>query len=254
MTYLGDDYMELLKINEIKELMLQNGKQEDDVICSMVYKFAKNLPYSMDYLDDDFVLGEFINYIPSNSNKYLFNNYGSIYNKMIDWSDTIVSGIQLQICNIFQKMILSNKHDNYSLCEEDYYNYGFDKLTSMEHYNKNIFNLLRKLPEYVKNVNLCDNKEYRRNKLDEVYGYIWQVTNYVVKYAKNEVIYKDIVIKGELKEFHHRWKPYRDLEMMYYFERIENYNLDCRELIDYIKSRISSDNKGIKLAKRIENK
>ena len=30
----------------------------------------------------------------------------------------------------------------YSLSEEDYYNYGFDKLTSMEHYNKTIFNFL----------------------------------------------------------------------------------------------------------------
>ena len=43
--------MRLLKIDNIRNLMQQNGKQEDDVICSMVYNFAKKLPYSMDYLD-----------------------------------------------------------------------------------------------------------------------------------------------------------------------------------------------------------
>ena len=246
--------MELLKANELKELVLQNGNHEDDVICSMVYKFAKNLPYSMDCLDDDFILGDFINYISSNSNKYLFKDYGSIYNKMINWGDTLVSGIQLQICNIFQKMLLSNKYDNYSLSEEDYYNYGFDKLTSMEHYNKTIFNFLRVLPYYCTLVNFSDNTDDRRKKLDEVYGYIWQVTNNVIKKSNDVVISKDVIILGKVVEYNHRWKPSQDLEMMLYFERIENYNLDCRELIDYIKGRVSSENKGIKLVKKIENK
>ena len=238
--------MELLKTNEINNLMLQNGNREDDVICSMVYKFAKNLPYSMDYLDDDF--------IPSNSNKYLFKDYGNIYSKMINWSDTLVSGIQLQVCNIFQKMLLSNKYDNYSLSEEDYYNYGFDKLTSMEHYNKTIFNFFRVLPYYCTLVNSSDSVEDRRNKLDEVYGYIWQVTNNVIKKSNDVVISKDVIILGKVVEYNHRWKPSQDLQMMFHFERIENYNLDCRELIDYIKGRLSSDDKGIKLVKIIENK
>lgn len=246
--------MELLKTNEINNLMLQNGNREDDVICSMVYKFAKNLPYSMDYLDEEFILGDFINYISSNSNKFLFKEYGNIYSKMINWSDTIVSGIQLQICNIFQKMLLSNKYDNYSLSEEDYYNYGFDKLTSMEHYNKTIFNFFRMLPYYCTLVNSSDNTEERRNKLDEVYGYIWQVTNHVIKKSKDVVISKDVIILGKVVEYNHRWKPSQDLEMMFYFERIENYNLDCSTLINYIKDRVSSNCEGKKLVKRIEDK
>lgn len=246
--------MELLKIDEIHSLMLQNGKQEDDVICSMVYKFAKNLPYSMDYLDDDFTLADFINYIPSNSDKYLFKDYGSIYNKMIIWSDTLVSGIQLQVCNIFQKMLISNKSDNYNLSDDDYYNYGFDKLASMEYYNKTIFYFFRLLPYYCILVNSSDNIEERRKKLDEVYGYIWQVTNNVIKKSNDVVISKDVIILGKVVEYNHRWKPSQDLEMMFYFERIENYNLNCRELIDYIKGIVSSDNRGKKLVKSIENK
>ena len=246
--------MELLKTNEINNLMLQNGKQEDDVICSMVYKFAKNLPYSMDYLDEEFILGDFINYIPSNSNKYLFKDYSNIYNKMINWSDTLVSGIQLQVCNIFQKMLLSNMSDNYNLSEEDYYNYGFDKLTSMEQYNKTIFNFFRMLPYYCTLVNSSDSVEERRNKLDEVYGYIWQVTNHVIKKSKDVVISKDVIILGKVVEYNHRWKPSQDLEMMFHFERIENYNLDCSTLINYIKDRVSSNCEGKKLVKNIENK
>lgn len=246
--------MGLLKTNEINNLMLQNGKQEDDVICSMVYKFAKNLPYSMDYLDDDFILGDFINYIPSNSNKYLFKDYSNIYNKMINWSDTIVSGIQLQICNIFQKMLLSNKYDNYSLSEEDYYNYGFDKLTSMEHYNKTIFNFFRVLPYYCMLINSSDNTDERRNKLDEVYGYIWQVTNNVIKKSNDVVISKDVIILGKVVEYNHRWKPSQDLEMMFHFERVENYDLDCSLLINYIKDKISSYDRAKRLVKNIEYK
>jgi len=245
--------MELVKTSEISNLMLRDEKNEDDVICSMVYKFAKNLPYSMDYLDEDFILGDFINYIPSNSNKYLFKDYGSIYNKMINWSDTLVSGIQLQICNIFQKILLSNLPDNYNLSDEDYYNYGFDNLTSMEHYNKTIFNFLRILPYYCALVNSSDCVEDRRKKLDEVYGYIWQVTNNVIKKSNDVVISKDVIILGKVVEYNHRWKPSQDLEMMFYFERIENYNLDCSVLINYIKDRVHN-NRGKKLVRDKENK
>lgn len=113
--------MEILKTLEVNSLMSQNGKQVDDMICSMVYMFAKGLPYSMDYLDEEFVFGDFINYIPSNSSKYLFKYYGNIYNKMINWSDTLVSGIQLQVCNIFQKLLLWNIIVSlYLICLEDY--------------------------------------------------------------------------------------------------------------------------------------
>lgn len=243
--------MDLIKTNEINDLMLQTSDGEDDVICSMVYKFAKNLPYSMDYCDDNFILGDFINYTPSNSNKYLFKDYGNVYNKMINWGDILVSGIQLQVCNIFQKILLSNLPDNYSLSEEDYYNYGFDKLTSMEYYNKTIFNFLRMLPYYCTLVNSSDNTDERRKKLDEVYGYIWQVTNNVIKKSKDVVISKDVIILGKVVEYNHRWKPSQDLEMMFHFERIENYNLDCSLLINYIKDKISSGVNGKKLVKNI---
>lgn len=244
--------MELLNIDDVRNLILESGKKEDNVICSMVYKFAKNLPYSMDYQDENFILGEFINLIPNHSDKYLFKDYGNIYNKMINWGDTLVSGIQLQVCNIFQKLLMTNIPENYILAEEDFYNYGFDRLTSMEYYNKSIFNLLKKLPEYCNFVNSAETTEERRSKLEEVYGYICQVTNYVIKNSKKKVVTDKVIIDDELKGFYHRWKPAQDLEMMYFFERIKNYDGNYNILINYIKNNISYKKERIKLVKKLE--
>ena len=64
---------------------------------------------------------------------------------------------------------------------------------------------------------------------------------------------KDVIILGKVVEYNHRWKPSQDLEMTFYFERIEEYNLDCKLLIDYIRSRVSCYSNGKKLIKSIEN-
>ena len=71
--------------NELKEFGEKNQISEDEVICSIVYEFAKNLPYSMDYMDKDFVPGIFLNVSPENPNKRIFKDYCSLYYKMINW-------------------------------------------------------------------------------------------------------------------------------------------------------------------------
>ena len=43
----------------------KNQISEDEVICSIVYEFASKLPYSMDYMDKDFVPGIFLNVAPN---------------------------------------------------------------------------------------------------------------------------------------------------------------------------------------------
>ena len=79
--------------NELKEFGEKNQISEDKVICSIVYEFAKKLPYSMDYMDKDFVPGIFLNLRPENPSKLIFKDYSGLYYKMIDWGDTKKSGI-----------------------------------------------------------------------------------------------------------------------------------------------------------------
>lgn len=45
--------------NKINQFGLDNGISQDEVICSIVYEFASKLPYSIDYMDKDFVPGIF---------------------------------------------------------------------------------------------------------------------------------------------------------------------------------------------------
>ena len=55
----------------------------------------------MDYMDEDFVPGIFLNLSPVEPKKWIFKDYPSLYEKMINWGDTKQSGILLQVCNIF---------------------------------------------------------------------------------------------------------------------------------------------------------
>lgn len=67
----------------------------------------------MDYLDKDYVLGDFLNLGVPNSERGLFKWYDSIYKKMIDWGDSLKSGVLLQACLIFQKMLMGQFPNDY---------------------------------------------------------------------------------------------------------------------------------------------
>ena len=60
-----------------------------------------NFPYSIDYMDKDFVPGIFLNVGPVNPEKGIFKYSSSLYDKMVNWGDTLKSGILLQLCFIF---------------------------------------------------------------------------------------------------------------------------------------------------------
>lgn len=217
----------------ITDVIVANDNSEE-ILCTLVYRFASNLPYSMDFKDPKFVLGDFMNYVPVNPKKYMFIDYGSVYNKMIHWSDTIVSGVKLQVCSIFQKMLMSINADKYTLVEEDFYLYGFDKLTGMDIYNKNIFNLLVDLPKYCKLVNSTDNLEERREHLKAVYEIIDKVTSHV-EYVRrhNTEVCKDVeAVREEKVDFVHGWSPDADLHMMYHFNNIDIGNCNVHGIIE----------------------
>ena len=200
----------------------------------MAYKFSKKLPYSMDYKDEDYIPGDFLNFASTSKNNSIFKYHDNLYSKMVSWSDTFKSGILIQICLIFQKMLLEEFPNDYELKEEDYYNWGINNMTNQEDYNRCFFEILKDLPEYYKRVNNTSNQEERRQVLDEIYKILKdKVGNKVGGYRKTES-YGDIEKVTESKATIN-WSPHRDLEMLYYFNNMDCYDVDCNQLINNLK-------------------
>ena len=238
-------------MEEINELSIRNmissTDSADETLCRLVYAFARKLPYSMDYADPDFVLGNFINFIPDDPKKNLFVEYGCIYNKMINWGDTIVNGVKLQICNIFQQMLMTEEVDRYQLEEVDFYTYGFDKLTSMDIYNQNIFKLLSDLPKYCVLVRNASTQEERRTILKSVYEVIDKVTSYVEYHKRNKIDMVDgvEVLKEDVTKFVHRWSPAQDLEMLFHFNYLNVFDLNVTPILDSCKKQLVDGKKAL---------
>ena len=231
----------------IRNMLSESGKAEE-MICRMVYEFASKLPYSMDYMDPDFVPGDFLNMRPENPKKRIFIDHGNLYNKLVSWSDTIVNGVKLQVCTIFQKMLMTEDTERYQLEEIDFYTYGFDKLTCMDIYNRNIFNLLVGLPKFCVLVRNAQTPEERRNVLKQVYEVIDRVASYV-EYTKttNEVITEGVeVVDTSVVQFVHGWSPKQDLEMMYHFNYLDVWNVDIRPLLQESRKQLPGGYPGLK--------
>ena len=178
----------------------------------------------------------------------MFIDHGNVYNKLVSWSDTIVNGVKLQVCTIFQKMLMTEDTDRYQLEEIDFYTYGFDKLTGMDIYNKNIFNLLVGLPKFCVLVRNAQTPEERREVLKQVYEVIDRVASYV-EYTKttNEVITDGIeVVDTSVVQFVHGWSPQQDLEMMYHFNYMDIWNINIRPLLNELRKQLPSGYPGLK--------
>lgn len=218
---------------ELDSYILNNGENEESIICSLVYKFAKKLPYSMDYLDENFIPGDFLNVIPTQKNNAIFKYYDNIYGQMIGWGDSLKSGVLLQVCAIFQKMLCGNIPHDYELKDDDYINLGINNMTSNQEYNYRLFELLKKLPEYYNRVNTSSNQEERRNTLDEIYTLMKNQVGQKIGGFRQTEVNGDVVSVKEVKATTN-WEPYRDLEMIYCFSNIDGYGMDCSELINKI--------------------
>jgi len=226
--------------NELKQFAEKNKISDDEVICSLVYEFARKLPYSMDYMDKDFVPGMFLNVSPINPTKYIFKEYNSLYSKMVNWGDTKKSGLLLQICNIFQAMLMGNFPSNYELTEEDFYNFGIAQMTRDDEYNHFLFETLQILPHYCIKLNSVENSDDRRKILDEIYGLILDRIGQKIGGVRKTSTIGNVISVQEHKATI-RLLPHRDLDMLYYFERI-NYGFDIQNLINNINSKIIIEN------------
>ena len=142
---------------------------------SMVYGFAKHLPYSMDIEQPEYVPADFLDTVPKDAD---FNNYfkyddsRTFFRSMISFHETFESGIILQICFIFQKMILGEFPRYFELKDSDFVDWGIDKMTSNQKYNKKFFMILKTLPAYYQKVVNAPSNEERRKQLEEMYNRI----------------------------------------------------------------------------------
>ncbi|MCI8352373.1 MAG: hypothetical protein HFJ58_01945 [Clostridia bacterium] len=165
---------------------------EGEYIARMAYEFAEGLPYSMDIEQTEFVPADFINMTPSNfeSDRFFkWEDQRTIYTAMTSDRETFKSGILLQVCAIFQKMLLGQFPTNYKVREEDYTNNGIDRMTPDQDYNMRFFEALSSLPQYYNTMlNIKDIKE-RRTALDTIFEKMQQsIANRVggMKYTDSE--------------------------------------------------------------------
>lgn len=226
---------------ELEKFISENGGNTDNVIFTMVYDFARNLPYSMDPKDKDFVPGDFLNFKPETSNHNIFKWWDSLYFKMIDWGDSLKSGVLLEACFIFQKMLMGDFPNDYQLSEEDYYNMGINSMTSNDEYSRNLFEVLKELPDYYKKVNSQHDFEERRKTLDDVYSLMKnKIGNKVGGMRKSDFVggvEVSIVHKATIN-----WAPHRDIAMVYHFNGVNDFGgINCKPLIESIRNKVDSN-------------
>lgn len=140
---------------------------------SMVYGFANHLPYSMDIEQPEYVPADFLNMMPYDvdlNQWFKFEDRRTFFNALIHWGDTFKTGMLLQMCNVFQKMILGQFPNDYTLTEEDYRVWGIDTMTKDKDYNRCFFETLKSLPDYYKELIAKENNEDRRKVLENMYN------------------------------------------------------------------------------------
>ena len=224
---------------------------------SMVYSFAKHLPYSMDIEQPEYVPADFFNMMPldiETNNWFKWEDRRTFFNAMIRWSDTFKTGILLQICNIFQKMILGKFPADFELEEKEYTDLGIDMLTKNEEYNRNFFEMLKSLPTYYqKIINASDNNE-RRAILDEIYA---DLMNKIATYYGG---FREVDTYGNIKRESNSIVPIhpsKDVEMLVFWENIEFHD-GISSIIQFMKEEqlksYSIQRKNRILIKTLENK
>lgn len=140
---------------------------------SMVYGFANKLPYSMDIEQPEYVPADFLNMVPNDALEndwFKWEDRRTFFNAMTRWGDTFKSGMLLQMCNIFQKMILGQFPTDFALTEEDYTSWGIDLMTNDQEYNRCFFETLKSLPDWYQKLLSSANNEERRSVLDMLYS------------------------------------------------------------------------------------
>lgn len=201
---------------------------------SMVYGFSNHLPYSMDIEQEEYVPADFLNMIPNDGEEnswFKWEDRITFFNSMVNWGDTFKSAILLQICNIFQKMILGQFPNDYVLTEENYTTWGIDKMTDNREYNRCFFEILKSLPSwYSRLISSSDNQE-RRSILESLYA---SMTNRISAYYGS---LKETGIDGNVVRENKGSTPIRpsdDVAMLVHWENI-TFHDGISDIIEAIK-------------------
>ena len=226
--------MEFININRVNSSLRKSIHLDEELCASMSYNFALNLPYSMDYCDEDFVIGDFINVIPINRESHLLKDYGTIYKGLLNFDNMRMNSIIIRICNIFQNMLVYGTDIN-EFDDVDYARYEFDKLTKDKEENLRIFLMLKELPRYCNMINSVLDTDERRKLLDEVYKYIY--------FSVNNKVIKDDYIGMNISCF------CIDMENLFYYNGI-NFDKDITSVNEAFKEYIT---RGLESKKRVRN-
>lgn len=187
---------------------------------SMVYGFANHLPYSMDIEQPEYVPADFLNMSPydvEENSWFKWKDRRTFFNSMINWGDTFKTGMLLQICNIFQKMILGQFPSDFELKEENYGSWGIDSMTKDKEYNRCFFETLKSLPAYYQKVVHAVNNNERRNVLDQIYEDIMR------KIAARFDSFKETDVDGNIvreSKGNIPISPSSDIEMLVHWDNI----------------------------------
>lgn len=201
---------------------------------SMVYGFAEHLPYSMDIEQPEYVPADFLNMNPHDVDEnfwFKWDDRRSYFNAMMHWGDALKTGMLLQVCNIFQKMILGQFPNNFELTEENYKNWGIDAMTDEPEYNRNFFETLKALPDWHdKLISAVDNEE-RRSILESMYADMMnKISNRYGSFRETDI--NGNIIRDEKGVI--PIKPSMDVEMLIYREGV-TYHDGIPEVIEAIK-------------------
>ena len=141
--------------------------------ASMVYGFAKNLPYSIDVKQEEFVPASFFNVEPLDVDEnpwFKYDDRRTLFNAMRSWGDTFRSSMLIQVCSMFQQMILGNIPSTLNFSENDYVRLGINKLIEDEEYNRMFFEALKTIPTYYAQISRTDDIDARRKVLEDFYN------------------------------------------------------------------------------------
>lgn len=170
--------MQSLELSWIQKV--QNDKRISDCYknyslsfyTSMVYGFANHLPYSMDIEQPEYVPGDFLAMEPfdvEDNSWFKYDDRRTIFNSLVNWGDTFKSGMLLQMCNLFQKMLLGLIPSNLVITDDDFIRLKIDTLTTNPNYNRAFFEIFKMLPFYYQRVVNTSSNEERRLALEEIY-------------------------------------------------------------------------------------
>lgn len=242
---------ELLELEKTAiDLMKRRGVKNPSLslYISMVYGFAENLPYSMDIEQEEYVPGDFLNLKPfdvEENNWFKYEYRRTIYNAMVHWGDTFKSGVLLQVCYIFQQMLLKNIPANFSVSDDDFEKMGFDVFTKNAEYNRLFFEILASLPSYYQSVVDSQDITERRSKLEKMYediqncigmriGGFREIDNNgnIIREVKSNII----------------WGAFRDVELLVAWDYVNIFDVNSFDITKFMKEeqlKKYNDSKGL---------